>query len=53
MTDAVTTGKTDWRTLLLADLLNKILPSDRNEVRRIARCAKTYVVIDDELYKCS
>jgi hypothetical protein len=27
------------------------LPSDRSEARRIARMAKTFALVDDELYK--
>jgi hypothetical protein len=43
----------DWRAAFLAYLLDEILPVDRTEVWRIARCAKTYVAIDAELYKHS
>jgi hypothetical protein len=43
----------DWRAPLLAYLLDEVLPPDRTEARRIARCAKTFVAIDDKLYKWS
>ena len=44
---------TDWRANLLAYLLQEVLPEDRNAARRIARRAKTFAVIDGELYKRS
>ena len=34
-------------------LLHEVLPEDRNAARRIARRAKMFVVINDELYKRS
>ena len=37
----------------MAYLLHKVLPEDRNAARHIARRAKTFAVIDCELYKCS
>ena len=44
---------TDGRADLLAYLLHEVLPEDRNTARRIARRAKTFTVIDSELYKHS
>ena len=45
--------ETDWRVSLLAYLLEEVLPPKRAEARWIARCAKTFVVLSDELYKWS
>ena len=42
-----------WRADLLAYLLQEVLPEDRNAARRTARQAKTFAVIDGELYKRS
>jgi len=47
------TNNTDWRADLLAYLLHEVLPEDRNTAHRIARRAKTFTVIDGELYKRS
>ena len=44
---------TDWRADLLAYLLYEVLPEESNAARRVARRAKTFVVIDGELYKWS
>ena len=44
---------TDWRADLLAYLLHDVLPEERNAARRVARRAKTFVVIDGKLYKRS
>ena len=44
---------TDWRADLLAYLLHEVLPEERNAARCIARRAKTFAVIDGELYKRS
>jgi hypothetical protein len=54
-TSATTTPTTDsdWRVPLLAYLLDEILPANRTEARRIARCAKTYAAVNGKLYKCS
>ena len=41
----------DWRAPLLAYLLEEVLPPERAEARWITRCAKTFVALDDELYK--
>ena len=34
-------------------MIQGILPPDHTQARRLARWAKSYVLIDDELYKCS
>ena len=47
------TDNTDWRADLLAYLLHEVLPEDRNAARRVARRAKTFAIIDGELYKRS
>ena len=46
-------GQTDWRAPLLAYLLEEVLPPKRTEAQQIARCAKTFVALGDELYKQS
>ena len=43
----------DWRVSLLAYLLKEVLPPKRTEARWIARCAKTFIVLGDKLYKRS
>ena len=43
----------DWRTQYLDWMIRGVLPSDRAQVQRIARRAKSFVLIDDELYKRS
>jgi len=43
----------DWRTLFLDYLLHNILPADKMEARRLARHAKSFVLIEGELYKRS
>ena len=43
----------DWRTQYLDWMIRGILPSDRAQARRLARRAKSFVLIDDELYKRS
>ena len=45
--------QTDWQAPLLAYLLEEVLPPKRTEARWIARCAKTFVALGDELYKRS
>ena len=42
----------DWRTLYL-DYLHDTLPMDKMEARRLARCAKSFVLVEGELYKWS
>ena len=44
---------TDWRTPYLDCLLHEVLPADKMEARRLARCAKSFVVVKGELYKHS
>jgi hypothetical protein len=41
----------DWRTKYLAWMDQGELPPDRSEARRIARMAKSFTIVDDELYK--
>jgi hypothetical protein len=43
----------DWRVPLLAYLLDEVLPPNRTTMQRVARCTKTFVAIDAELYKQS
>jgi hypothetical protein len=41
----------DWRDKYIAWMDRGELPSDRSEARRIARMAKTFALVDGELYK--
>jgi transposase InsO family protein len=41
----------DWRAKYLAWMDRGELPSDLSEARRIARMAKSFTIVDDELYK--
>ncbi|XP_066381954.1 uncharacterized protein [Miscanthus floridulus] len=43
----------DWRTPYLDYLLHEALPMDKMEARWLTRRAKSFVVIEDELYKRS
>ena len=43
----------DWHTQYLDWMIRGILPSDRAQARCLARRAKSFVIIDDELYKRS
>ena len=43
----------DWRTLYLNYLLRDALPMDKMEARRLARRAKSFVLVEGELYKRS
>jgi len=43
----------DWRTQYLDWMIRGILHSDRAQARRLARWAKSFIVIDRELYKRS
>jgi len=43
----------DWRTPYFDYLLREALPTDKTKVRRLARRAKSFVLIEDELYKRS
>ena len=45
--------QTDWRTPLLAYLLEEFLPPERTEARWIALRTKTFIALGDELYKQS
>ena len=49
----VALDQANWRALLLAYLLEEILPPERTEARWITRCAKTFIAFGDELYKQS
>ena len=43
----------DWRTLYLDYLLHDILPADKMEAQRLARCAKSFVLVEGKLYRRS
>jgi hypothetical protein len=43
----------DWRDKYIAWMDRGELPSDRSEARRIARMAKSFTLVDGELYKCA
>ena len=43
----------DWRTSYLDYLLREALPMDKMEARRLTRHAKSFVVIEGELYRRS
>ena len=43
----------DWRTLYLDNLLRDALPTDKTEAQRLVRRAKSFVLIEGELYKRS
>ena len=43
----------DWRTPYLDYLLRDTLPMDKTEARRLARRAKSFVLVEGELYKRS
>ena len=43
----------DWRTLYLDYLLHDVLPTDKTEARRLARRAKSFVLVEGGLYKRS
>ena len=43
----------DWRTQYLYWMIRGILPSDHAQARYLARRAKSFALIDDELYKRS
>ena len=43
----------DWRTQYLDWMIRGVLPSDRAQARCIARRAKSFILVDDELYKCN
>ena len=41
----------DWRMLYLNYLLRDTLPTDKMEARRLARRAKSFVLVEGKLYK--
>ena len=41
----------DWRTLYIDYLLRDTLPTDKMEARWLARRAKSFVLVEGELYK--
>jgi hypothetical protein len=41
----------DWRDKYIAWMARGELPSERSEARRIARMAKSFTLVDGELYK--
>jgi bifunctional pyridoxal-dependent enzyme with beta-cystathionase and maltose regulon repressor activities len=41
----------DWRAKYLAWIDRGEVPSDQSEARRIARMAKSFTIVDGELYK--
>jgi hypothetical protein len=43
--------KADWRDKYVAWMARGELPSNRTEARRIARMAKSFALVDGELYK--
>ena len=43
----------DWRTLYLDYLLHDTLPMDKMEAQRLARRAKSFILVEGELYKRS
>ncbi|XP_034569853.1 uncharacterized protein [Setaria viridis] len=43
----------NWRAPYLDYLLHELLPTDKIEAQRIARHAKSFIIIDQELYKRS
>ncbi|RLM73650.1 uncharacterized protein C2845_PM15G06780 [Panicum miliaceum] len=43
----------DWRAPYLDYLIRETLPTNKTEARRIVRCAKSFVLIDQKLYKWS
>jgi ribonuclease HI len=44
-------SEADWRDKYIAWMDRGELPSDRSEARRTARMAKSFTLVDDELYK--
>ena len=43
----------DWRTLYLDYLLCDTLPTDKTEARRLTCRAKSFILVEGELYKRS
>jgi hypothetical protein len=46
-----TPNEGDWRDKYITWMDQGELPSDRSEARRIARMAKSFALVDGELYK--
>jgi ribonuclease HI len=46
-------SRADWRHKYIAWMDRGELPSDRSEARRITRMAKSFALVDGELYKCA
>jgi hypothetical protein len=46
-------SRADWRDKYIAWMDRGELPLDRSEARRIARMAKSFALVDGELYKCA
>jgi hypothetical protein len=46
-------SEVDWRDKYIAWMDRGELPSDQSEARRIARMAKSFALVDGELYKCA
>jgi hypothetical protein len=46
-------SEVDWRDKYIAWMDRGELPSDRSEARRITRMAKSFTLVDSELYKCT
>jgi hypothetical protein len=44
-------SEVDWRDKYIAWMNRGELPSDRSEARRIARMAKSFTLVNGELYK--
>jgi probable phosphoglycerate mutase len=44
-------SRADWHNMYIAWMDRGELPSDRSEARRIARMAKSFTIVDGELYK--
>ena len=43
----------DWRAPYLDYLLREVLSTDKMEARLLARCAKSFVLVEGKLYKQS
>jgi hypothetical protein len=43
----------DWRDKYITWMDRGELPSDRSEARCVARMAKSFTLVDSELYKCA
>jgi hypothetical protein len=47
------TNEVDWRDKYIAWMDRGELPADRSEARRIARMAKSFALVEGELYMCA